>query len=145
MSGGEDARAFIPPDEDLELDAPRTWRTPASAYLPRVAVDRDGIHRENYPSTPTDYPVELATTPKMAAEMERCGWRPPAEVIATEEDLIALPDGSVVLTKDGLAWIYFAGLLGPTLQLTNPFGGSVTGWLPDRFFPAQLLWRAEEG
>lgn len=114
-----------------------------SGYAPHH-YDNTGRLIEHVPTaTTTAYPVELTTTPKMAAEMQRRGWRPPAEVIATEEELTALPDGSVVLTSDGKARIYFASLLGPALKLTTPTGGSIVGWL-DRLLPAQLLWRAEE-
>ena len=114
-----------------------------SGSAPRVAVDRDGIHRENYPSTPTDYPAELGTTPKMAAEMQRRGWRPPPVEITTEEELVALPDGSVLITSDGRARIYAASLLGPRLMDTRPYGRSIVGYL-HRLLPAQLLWRADK-
>jgi hypothetical protein len=128
MSGGEDARAFIPPDEDLELPdltSTRPWHPPVSL----------GDH--------TAYPVELTTTPKMAAEMQRRGWRPPAEVIATEEELIALPDGSVLVCNDGKARSYVASILGPCLRDTNPNGSTRLGYL-SHLLPAQLLWRAGE-
>jgi hypothetical protein len=86
------------------------------------------------------YPVELTTTPKMTEEMLRRGWRPPAEVIATEEELIALPDGSVLLTKDNVARIVYRS---PEVRLSTPFFVSCVPHLA-RLFPAQLLWRAEE-
>ena len=51
-------------------------------------------------SEPTEYPIDLPVTPKMADRMRAAGWRPPARVITTRAELNALPDGALIWFMD---------------------------------------------
>jgi hypothetical protein len=52
---------------------------------------------------PTEYPIDIPVTPKMADRMRKAGWREPVRVIETIEELDALPAGTIVRDVEGNA------------------------------------------
>lgn len=111
--------------------------------IERAETIRRNVRAGVFNELPDYYPAGLVVTPKMVDEMKRRGWREPLETITTEDALFALPDGSIVITKDGKARIYVGSILGPCLKDPRPGEGSIIGHL-EHFLPAQLLWRAPE-
>ena len=50
---------------------------------------------------PTEYPIPLPVTPKMADRMRAAGWRPPARVITTADELLAVKDETIIRDAEG--------------------------------------------
>ncbi|WP_280201293.1 hypothetical protein [Nocardia cyriacigeorgica] len=90
--------------------------------------------------------VETLASPSETADylIER-GWRPPARVIETAEELDALPNGTIIRDADGD--VFEASADGRVFWATLPDSGWHTdhGFAADELtLPAVVLWEPEQ-
>lgn len=98
----------------------------------------------------TSQPDGMARTTILATAILDAGWRPPARVVTTEEELDALPVGSIVRDVFGETWTLYEGLddgidpYDPTnYRWAIGINGNYATWATD--LPATVLWEPEEG
>lgn len=88
--------------------------------------------------------------PVLAASILAAGWRPPARVVTTVEELDALPEGTVIQDILGATWTLYEGIddgidpYDPTnYHWAIGINGNYATWATD--LPATVLYEPEEG
>jgi hypothetical protein len=86
---------------------------------------------------PTEYPIQLPVTPKMADRMRAAGWREPPRSLASLHELNTAPLLTVVISEQGGIWEKIAG---GWASMGSPAAFAST----DIALPATVIWEPSE-
>jgi hypothetical protein len=67
--------------------------------------------------------IDAKTPDETADDIERAGWRPPAQVIETTSQVDALPDGAVIRDAEGSVFEVVVSENGVAFRTTRPWTG----------------------